>query len=108
VTSPTQRDRHLLAIESDGRCAWKRTSGYYAQSHAENAFSRMNYPAASCGVSTPKPKTLEQLQLDVLAMQLLIGLFLPLLLDILANGFLIAVPTNSADKVSFGPKFTAP
>jgi hypothetical protein len=40
ATSPTQRDRHLLAIESDGRCAWKRTSGYYAQSHAENAFSR--------------------------------------------------------------------
>jgi Transposase DDE domain len=38
--SPTQRDRHLLAIESDGRCAWKRTSGYDAQSHAENAFSR--------------------------------------------------------------------
>src|SRR5262245_39421324 len=40
ATSPTQRNRHLLAIESDGRCAWKRTSGYYAQSHAENAFSR--------------------------------------------------------------------
>jgi hypothetical protein len=39
-TSPTQRDQHLLAIESDGRFAWKRTSGYYAQSHAENAFSR--------------------------------------------------------------------
>jgi hypothetical protein len=39
-TSPTQRDQHLLAIESEGRFAWKRTSGYYAQSHAENAFSR--------------------------------------------------------------------
>ena len=38
--APTQRDRHLLAIESEGRWAWKRTSGYYAQSHAENAFSR--------------------------------------------------------------------
>ena len=40
TTSPTQRDQHLLAIESEGRFAWKRTSGYYAQSHAENAFSR--------------------------------------------------------------------
>ena len=38
--SPTQRDRHLLASESEGRFAWKRLSGYYAQSHAENAFSR--------------------------------------------------------------------
>jgi hypothetical protein len=40
VPSPTQRDRHLLAIESDGRCAWKRTSGYYDQAYAEHAFSR--------------------------------------------------------------------
>jgi hypothetical protein len=39
-TAPTQRDQHLLAIESEGWFAWKRTSGYYAQSHAENAFSR--------------------------------------------------------------------
>ena len=39
-TTPTQRDQHLLAIERDGRFAWKRTSGYYDQSHAENAFSR--------------------------------------------------------------------
>jgi hypothetical protein len=39
-SSPTQRDEHLLAIEKDGRFAWKRTSGYYAQAHAENAFSR--------------------------------------------------------------------
>jgi hypothetical protein len=39
-TAPTQRDQHLLAIENEGRFAWKRTSGYYAQSHAENAFSR--------------------------------------------------------------------
>jgi hypothetical protein len=37
---PTQRDQHLMAIESEGRFAWKRTSGYYAQSHAENAFAR--------------------------------------------------------------------
>jgi hypothetical protein len=39
-TAPTQRDQHLLAIESEGRFGWKRTSGYYAQSHAEHAFSR--------------------------------------------------------------------
>ena len=40
ATAPTQRDAHLLAIESEGRCGWKRTSGYYAQSQAENVFSR--------------------------------------------------------------------
>jgi hypothetical protein len=38
--APTQRDQYVLAIESKGRCVWKRTSGYYAQSQAENAFSR--------------------------------------------------------------------
>ena len=40
TTSPTQRDQHLLAIERAGRFAWKRTSSYYDQAHAENAFSR--------------------------------------------------------------------
>jgi hypothetical protein len=40
TTAPPQRDRHLLAIEREGRFAWKRTSGYYAQSQAENVFSR--------------------------------------------------------------------
>jgi hypothetical protein len=40
ATAPTQRDAHLLAIQSEGRCGWKRTSGYDAQSHAENVFSR--------------------------------------------------------------------
>jgi hypothetical protein len=39
-TAPTQRDQHLLAIESEGRFAWKRRSGYYDQAYAENAFSR--------------------------------------------------------------------
>ena len=39
-SSPTQRDQHLMAIESEGRFAWKRTSGYYDQADAENAFSR--------------------------------------------------------------------
>jgi hypothetical protein len=40
TTAPTQRDQHVLAIENAGRFAWKRTSGYYAQSHAENVFAR--------------------------------------------------------------------
>ena len=40
ATAPTQRDHHLLAIEREGRLPWKRTSGYYDQSRAENAFSR--------------------------------------------------------------------
>jgi hypothetical protein len=39
-TAPTQRDQQLLAIESEGRCGWKRRSGYYDQSYAENAFAR--------------------------------------------------------------------
>jgi hypothetical protein len=28
ATAPTQRDVHLLAIQSEGRCGWKRMSGY--------------------------------------------------------------------------------
>jgi Transposase DDE domain len=40
MTSPPQRDQHLLAIENEGRFGWKRTAGYDAQSQAENAFSR--------------------------------------------------------------------
>jgi hypothetical protein len=40
TTAPTQRDQHLLAIEREGRFAWKRTSGYYAQAYAENVFAR--------------------------------------------------------------------
>jgi Transposase DDE domain len=39
-TAPTQRDQQLLAIEREGRFAWKRRSGYYDQAYAENAFSR--------------------------------------------------------------------
>jgi len=40
TTAPTQRDQPLLAIEEAGRFGWKRPSGYYAQSQAENVFSR--------------------------------------------------------------------
>ncbi len=40
ATMPTQRDQHISAIEREGRFAWKRTSGYYDQAYAENAFAR--------------------------------------------------------------------
>ena len=40
ATSPSQRDRHLLEIERADRFQWKRTSGYYDQWYAENAFAR--------------------------------------------------------------------
>ena len=73
----------------------------------------MNYPAASCEVSNPRlrtamappvwrggcscilgmscMRTLEQPQLDVLAMQLRIAFFTALLPHILANDFFIPV-----------------
>jgi len=34
------RDNHIVEIRSKGRSEWKRQSGYYLQSHAENAFYR--------------------------------------------------------------------
>jgi hypothetical protein len=37
---PSQRDRHIADIQSKGWPEWKRQSGYYFQSHAENAFYR--------------------------------------------------------------------
>src|SRR5687767_2871540 len=40
ATSLTQRDQRIAAIEYNGAFHWRRTSGYYGQSHAENAFSR--------------------------------------------------------------------
>jgi hypothetical protein len=39
-TAPTQRAQQVLAIEREGRCAWKWTSGYDAQSQAEHAVAR--------------------------------------------------------------------
>jgi class 3 adenylate cyclase len=69
----------------------------------------LNYPAASCGVSKPQhPKTSEQGQLDVLVMQLLIRLVLPLLFDILADDFFTAMMANGAYNIAFGPKFATP
>jgi hypothetical protein len=38
--SLSQRDSHIEAIENMGRFNWKRESGHYLQSHAENAVSR--------------------------------------------------------------------
>ena len=38
--SPSPRDQHLLEIQRTDRFQWKRTSGDYDQSYAENVFSR--------------------------------------------------------------------
>jgi hypothetical protein len=37
---PSHRDLHIAEIRAKGRSEWKRQSGYYLQSHAENAFFR--------------------------------------------------------------------
>ena len=37
---PSHRDHHVANILSKGRSEWKRESGYYLQSHAENVFFR--------------------------------------------------------------------
>jgi hypothetical protein len=42
--SPPPRDRHIVTLESKGRCAGKRTSGYDRQRHAAQAFARDNRP----------------------------------------------------------------
>jgi hypothetical protein len=36
----SHRDSHIAEIRSKGWSEWKRQSGYYLQSHAENAFYR--------------------------------------------------------------------
>jgi hypothetical protein len=40
ISAYSYRDRHLEEIRSKGWSEWKRQSGYYLQSHAENAFYR--------------------------------------------------------------------
>jgi len=40
ISVPSHRDNHIAEIRSKGRSEWKRQSGYYLQSHAENAFCR--------------------------------------------------------------------
>ena len=53
-------------------------------------------------------RTLEQPQLDVLAMQLRIAFFTALLPNILANDFFIPVTAYGTDKIAFGPKLAPP
>ena len=52
--------------------------------------------------------TLEQPQLDVLAMQLRIGFFTALLSHILAHDCFIPGPAYSTDERAFGPKLSSP
>ena len=52
--------------------------------------------------------SLEQPQLDVLAMQLRIGFFTALLPDICANNFFIPMTTYSTNEIPLGPKFATP
>jgi len=40
IRASCHRDNHIAEIRSKGRSEWKRQSGYYLQSHAENAFCR--------------------------------------------------------------------
>ena len=40
IRASCHRDNHIAEIRSKGRSEWKRQSGYYLQSHAENAFYR--------------------------------------------------------------------
>jgi len=47
ISVPYHRDRHIADIQSKGWSNWKRQSGYYLQSHAENAFYR--YKKIICG-----------------------------------------------------------
>jgi hypothetical protein len=85
----------------------------------------MNYPAASCEVSNPRWRTamappvwrgdcscgmctLEQPQLDVLAMQLRIAFVTALLPHILANDCFIPVTAYRTDEIAFGPELTSP
>ena len=53
-------------------------------------------------------RTLEQPQLDVLAMQLRIAFFTALLPNILPNDFFIPVTPYRADEITFRPKLATP
>ena len=52
--------------------------------------------------------SLEQPQLDVLAMQLRIGFFTALLPDICAHDFFIPMTTYGTNEIPLGPKFATP
>jgi hypothetical protein len=68
TAAPPQRDPHLLAIERVGRLVWKRTSGYSAQRHAENALSRCK---RICGGGLRAKRDASQEREATLACQLL-------------------------------------
>lgn len=53
-------------------------------------------------------RTLEPPQLDVLARQLRIAFFHPLLPHIVAHDFFIPMPADRTDAIPFGPKFATP
>jgi hypothetical protein len=53
-------------------------------------------------------RTLEQPQLDVLAMQLRIAFVTALLPNILANDFFIPMTAYGADEIAFGPQLATP
>ena len=53
-------------------------------------------------------RTLEQPQLDVLAMQLPIAFFTALLPNILAHDFFIPMTAYGTDDLAFGPKLATP
>jgi hypothetical protein len=40
ISVPSYRDCHIAEVRRKGWPEWKRQSGYYMQSHAENAFYR--------------------------------------------------------------------
>ena len=40
ISVPSQRNRHIADIQRKDWSKWKRQSGYYLQSHAENGFYR--------------------------------------------------------------------
>ena len=52
--------------------------------------------------------SLEQPQLDVLAMQLRIGFFTALLPDICAHDFFMPMTTYGTNEIPLGPKFATP
>ena len=63
------------------------------------------------GIEPQNQKTLKQLKLHVLTMELLVGLwtlYTALVFDISANDIFIPVATDCTDEVAFGPEFSTP
>ena len=62
-TPPSKRDRHIHRIQEIGRSKWKRESGYYLQSHAENAVFR--YKATFGGRMRAKNKDAQEKEIGL-------------------------------------------